>query len=180
MLYRLNPVTPAPPKAANSQPPTTAPTIPSTMSRTTPSPVLLTILLATKPAISPSTIQPMIDIPLSPSACRRGTGPDRLGPVEAPDGPAQRLRRQPALRDRPGRVVGRVVQQARPPLAAAVLVTPAGARPRARAPPPAPGAAARRRGLAPVKRRDLACHGAPSRGPALRRSAHFLMCALSV
>src|SRR3954447_25046451 len=152
MLYRLKPVTPAPPKAANSQPPTTAPTIPSTMSRTTPSPVLLTILLATKPAISPSTIQPMIDIPLSPSARRREPGPDRVGPGEAPGGPAQRLRAQPALRDRLGRVVGRVVQQAGPPLAAAVPVT---------------RAVARRRGLVPVGRRRLAHHGPPSRGPAL-------------
>src|SRR5690348_4676202 len=115
MLYRLNPVTPAPPKAANSQPPTTAPTIPSTMSSTIPSPVLFTILLATKPAISPSTIQPMIDIPLPPSVRRREPGPDRVGPGEAPDGPAQPLRPEPALRDRPGRVVGRVVQQARSP-----------------------------------------------------------------
>src|SRR5690349_913438 len=41
--------------------------MPSTMSRTSPSPVLLTILLATKPAISPSTIQPMIDIRSSSS-----------------------------------------------------------------------------------------------------------------
>src|SRR5689334_484646 len=41
--------------------------MPSTMSRTSPSPVLLTILLAMKPAISPSTIQPMIDIWSFPS-----------------------------------------------------------------------------------------------------------------
>src|SRR3954468_17457888 len=168
MLYRSNPVTPVPPNAANSQPPTTAPTIPSTMSRTIPSPVLFTILLATKTAISPSTIQPIVDVPLSPSACRRGTGPDRLGPVEAPDGLAQRLRRQPALRDRPGRVVGRVVQQARPPDVAAAPV--AGA-----------GKVARRPGLAAVGHLlRLAHHGSPSGAPDPGGPAHFLMCALSV
>src|SRR5271166_4314793 len=50
------------PKVLNSQPPTTAPTIPNTISKNTPSPVLFTILLATKPAISPKTIHAKNDI----------------------------------------------------------------------------------------------------------------------
>src|ERR1700719_4636742 len=60
----LRPVTPAAPTKLNSQPPTIAPTIPSRISTTVPSPVLLTSLLARKPAASPSTIQAKIDMPL--------------------------------------------------------------------------------------------------------------------
>jgi hypothetical protein len=61
-------VTPVPPNAAKSHPPTTAPTMPSTMSNTTPSPVLLTILLATKPAMRPTISYPMIDMRFVPYA----------------------------------------------------------------------------------------------------------------
>jgi hypothetical protein len=58
MLYRLKPVTPLTPKALKMKPPTIAPTIPRTISRKNPSPDLLTILLAMKPAMRPSKIQP--------------------------------------------------------------------------------------------------------------------------
>src|SRR4051794_9156889 len=58
----LKPVTPAAPSWLNRKPPTTAPTMPRTMSSSKPWPSLLTTLLAMKPAISPSTIQPMIDM----------------------------------------------------------------------------------------------------------------------
>src|ERR1041384_3618542 len=60
----FNPVIPGWPNWLKSHPPATAPTTPSTMSITTPSPVLFTILLATKPAIRPRTIQARIDIRL--------------------------------------------------------------------------------------------------------------------
>src|SRR5690242_17265855 len=52
------------------KPPTIAPTIPRTMSRKKPWPVLLTTLLAIKPAIRPRIIHPMIDI-TPPFAWRR-------------------------------------------------------------------------------------------------------------
>src|SRR5262245_48402778 len=54
------------PARLNSQPPTTAPTMPRTMSRIKPSPVLFTSLLPMNPAISPRTIQAMIDMTGSP------------------------------------------------------------------------------------------------------------------
>ena len=54
---------PAAPKCVNRKPPTTAPTIPSTR----PSQVLFTSLLATKPAISPSTSHPTTDIAARPA-----------------------------------------------------------------------------------------------------------------
>src|SRR6516162_158372 len=60
-LYRLNPVTRLSPSAVKISPPTTAPTIPSTILRKKPAPLLLTILAAMKPAISPSTIQAIMD-----------------------------------------------------------------------------------------------------------------------
>src|SRR5215468_10010778 len=62
MLHRLKPVIPVPPNRSKSQPPTTPPTTPRMMSRKKPSPCRFTILLAMKPAISPRTIQPMIDM----------------------------------------------------------------------------------------------------------------------
>ena len=49
------------PSAVKISPPTTAPTIPRTISRKKPAPFLLTILAAMKPAISPSTIQAIMD-----------------------------------------------------------------------------------------------------------------------
>src|SRR6516164_466380 len=61
-LYRLNPVTRLSPSAVKISPPTTAPTIPSTILRKKPAPFLLTILAAMKPAISPSTIQAIMDM----------------------------------------------------------------------------------------------------------------------
>src|SRR6516225_2507173 len=60
-LYRLNPVTLLSPSAVKISPPTTAPTIPRTILRKKPAPFLLTILAAMKPAISPSTIQTIMD-----------------------------------------------------------------------------------------------------------------------
>src|ERR1700720_281784 len=61
MLSMSKPVMPVPPKRLNSQPPTTAPTMPSRMSTTVPSPVVLTILLAIRPAPSPSRIHTIMD-----------------------------------------------------------------------------------------------------------------------
>src|SRR5689334_6995957 len=62
MLSMSKPVMPVPPKRLNSQPPTTAPTMPSRMSTTVPSPVVLTILLAIRPAPSPSRIHTIMDM----------------------------------------------------------------------------------------------------------------------
>src|SRR5579863_3549073 len=62
MLQILKPVTPTAPTSWKRNPPTRAPTTPRTMSRTMPSPVLLMILLATKPEIRPRRIHAMIDI----------------------------------------------------------------------------------------------------------------------
>src|SRR5450432_1503134 len=100
-LYKFSPLTPAIPNALNSQPPTTAPTMPSTMSINIPSPVLLTSLLAMKPATNPSTIQAMNDILSSPCwlyhrellqdrTRLRGTGPPRN---ENPPSPAVAVNR---------------------------------------------------------------------------------------
>src|SRR5512135_400076 len=63
-LQRFSPVTPGWPNWLKSHPPPTAPTMPSTISIRTPSPLLFTSLLATKPAIRPSTTQARIDIRL--------------------------------------------------------------------------------------------------------------------
>src|SRR6202034_3183534 len=65
MLYRLNPVTPFTPNAVNIHPPTIAPMIPRITSRKKPSPLLLTILLAINPAISPTIIHAIMPIVLS-------------------------------------------------------------------------------------------------------------------
>src|ERR1700738_360739 len=66
----LTPVTPAAPIAVKIHPPTNAPTIPRMMSRTSPSPVLLTILLPMKPAISATTSHEMMPIMPSPVMLR--------------------------------------------------------------------------------------------------------------
>src|ERR1700677_3012715 len=62
-----------PPMVEKINPPTMAPTSPSAMLMKQPSPCLLTILLATKPLISPKNIQPNIDIHRS---CGRTTSQD--------------------------------------------------------------------------------------------------------
>src|SRR5437762_754733 len=63
MLQMLTPVTPFVPRTAEAmKPPTIAPTTPSAMSMTIPEPVLLTILLAIQPAISPRIIQLIMPI----------------------------------------------------------------------------------------------------------------------
>src|SRR5215469_241820 len=64
-LYKLSPVTRDIPNKLNSHPPNSAPTTPRTMSSHSPSPVLLTILLAMKPAMRPRTSHAMIDMSLS-------------------------------------------------------------------------------------------------------------------
>jgi hypothetical protein len=57
MLQRLKPSRPPTPSLSPMKPPTTAPTMPMTMSIRMPDPVLLTSLLAMKPAIRPRMIQ---------------------------------------------------------------------------------------------------------------------------
>jgi hypothetical protein len=85
MLQMLTPVTPLiPNRPENMKPPTAAPTIPSTRSTISPEPVLLRILLAMKPAISPRMIQltmPMLKPPrVSLLQCAPGQSLHRLSP----------------------------------------------------------------------------------------------------
>src|SRR5271157_3174489 len=71
-LQMLRPVTPVIPKMPEKiRPPTIAPTMPRTMSMIMPEPVLFTILLPMKPAISPRMIQLITPMFETPSAAGR-------------------------------------------------------------------------------------------------------------
>src|SRR5579863_6454195 len=77
MLQMLRPVTPRiPNRPEKMKPPTSAPSMPSTRSRISPEPVLLRILLAMKPAISPRMIQ--LITPMLPPPCLEPARPTRL------------------------------------------------------------------------------------------------------
>src|ERR1700692_2237008 len=78
------------PSSSTISPPTTEPASPSVTFTRQPSPRLLMILLAMKPVISPKTIQPSKDTPLSAAApAQKNVGQDRcVSSTKGPGNPA--------------------------------------------------------------------------------------------